>query len=118
MLVMFVVGMGSVGWMLALAARDGRREEPALGSAASHAAGFGLDRLGGGARAQQRLESPGGALAPVGRANAAALPSARRIETPRAGQRRGAVFPPLDGGHAADEPGPPLSFPHEDVHPA
>ena len=34
MLTMFVVGMGSIGWMLALAARDGGGEEPRAGRAA------------------------------------------------------------------------------------
>ena len=42
MLTMFVVGIGSVGWMLALAARDGRGEEPAVGPAAATPVGVAL----------------------------------------------------------------------------
>ena len=44
MLLMFVVGMGNLALMLALAAGDGRREEPAMGPAPAPAARSGAAR--------------------------------------------------------------------------
>ena len=60
MLLMFAVGVGSLGWMLALGRGDGGREEPALGPPAERAARHGARRRGvAGGRAAFALTGAG-----------------------------------------------------------